>query len=103
MPADRRPPSHRPGRAAERGADPAATSAAERSAAERAADHAAIDRLADELVPALIAKLAASGLGEIEVGEGPWTVRVRRPADAAAQHNRRTTDRASRAQPGHAG
>src|SRR5206468_1352844 len=72
-------------------------------AAERAADHAAIDRLADELVPALIAKLSASGLGEIEVGEGPWTVRVQRPADAAAQRNRRSTDRASRAQPGHAG
>ena len=91
MPADRRPPAQRPGRATER------------SAAERAADHAAIDRLADELVPALIAKLSASGLGEIEVGEGPWKVRVRRPADAAAQRNRRSTDRASRAQPGHAG
>src|SRR5438034_10835128 len=91
MPADRRPPAQRPGRATER------------SAAERAADHAAIDRLADELVPALIAKLSATGLGEIEVGEGPWTVRVRRPADAAAQRNRRSTDRASRAQPGHAG
>jgi biotin carboxyl carrier protein len=76
---------------------------AERSADERLADHAAIDRLADELVPALIAKLSASGLGEIEVGEGDWTVRVRRPADAGAAHNRRATDRASRAQPGHAG
>lgn len=73
-----------------------------RSASDRAADHAAIDRLADELVPALIAKLAATGLGEIEVGEGDWTVRVRRPADAA-RANRRATDRASRGQPGHAG
>ena len=71
--------------------------------ADRLADHAAIDRLADELVPALIAKLSASGLGEIEVGEGDWTVRVRRPADAVGAHNRRATDRASRAQPGHAG
>jgi biotin carboxyl carrier protein len=71
---------------------------------DRAADHAAIDRLADDLVPALIAKLAATGLGEIEVGEGSWTVRVRRPAElAGGQHNRRASDRATRAQPGHAG
>jgi len=75
----------------------------ERSPDDRAADHAAIDRLADELVPALIAKLAATGLGEIEVGEGSWTVRVRRPADGAASSTRRATDRGSRAQPGHAG
>jgi biotin carboxyl carrier protein len=74
-----------------------------RSADERAADHAAIDRLAEELLPALVAKLSASGLGEIEVGEGSWTVRVRRTADAAAGHGRRLTDRPSRSQPGHAG
>jgi len=74
-----------------------------RSAAERKADHAAIDRLADELLPALVAKLSATGLGEIEVGEGSWTVRVRRPADGAGSHNRRATDRAARSQPGHAG
>lgn len=75
----------------------------ERPAEQRAADHAAIGRLADELVPALIAKLSASGLGEIEVGEDRWTVRVRRPADGAAPHSRRSSDRASRSQPGHAG
>jgi biotin carboxyl carrier protein len=69
----------------------------------RAADHAAIERLADDLVPALIAKLSASGLGEIEVAEDRWTIRVRRPADGVAGHNRRVTDRASRSQPGHAG
>jgi biotin carboxyl carrier protein len=74
-----------------------------RAPEERAADHAAIERLADDLVPALIAKLAASGLGEIEVTEDAWTVRVRRPAEAAAGQNRRSTDRASRSQPGHAG
>jgi biotin carboxyl carrier protein len=51
-----------------------------RSAAERSADHAAIDHLADELLPALIAKLGATGLGELEVREGPWRVRLRRPA-----------------------
>ena len=91
MPADRRPTPRR-------SPDPAA---ADRPAGDRAADHAAIDRLADELVPALIAKLSATGLGEIEIGEGAWTVRVRRPADAVAAHNRRTTDRSSRSQPGH--
>jgi biotin carboxyl carrier protein len=74
-----------------------------RASAERVADHAAIERLADDLVPALIAKLGASGLGEIEVGEDSWTIRVRRPADGASPHNRRATDRPSRSQPGHAG
>jgi biotin carboxyl carrier protein len=77
--------------------------AAGRSANKRAADHAAIDRLADDLLPALVAKLAATGLGEIEVREGPWRVRVRRPAEPAGSQSRRTSDRASRAQPGHAG
>lgn len=50
-----------------------------RSAAERATDHASIDRLTAELLPALIAKLGATGLGELEVQEGPWRVRLRRP------------------------
>ncbi|MCU0504584.1 MAG: hypothetical protein MUE82_02225 [Chloroflexi bacterium] len=45
----------------------------------RLADHAEIDRLADDLVPALVAKLAASGLGELEVREGDWHVRLRMP------------------------
>jgi biotin carboxyl carrier protein len=70
---------------------------------QRATDHAAIERLAEDLVPALIAKLAASGLGEIEVAEDAWTVRVRRPADGVAGQNRRSADRPSRSQPGHAG
>jgi biotin carboxyl carrier protein len=70
---------------------------------ERAADHAAIARLADDLVPALIAKLSASGLGEIEVGEDRWTIRVRRAADGVGSQSRRSADRASRSQPGHAG
>ena len=43
-------------------------------------DHAAISDLADDLLPALIAKLAASGLGEIEVREGEWKARLRKPA-----------------------
>jgi biotin carboxyl carrier protein len=43
-------------------------------------DHEAIGRLAEDLLPALIAKLAASGLGEIEVREGGWKARLRMPA-----------------------
>ena len=43
-------------------------------------DHETIARLADDLLPALIAKLAASGLGEIEVREGGWKARLRMPA-----------------------
>lgn len=71
----------------------------------RLADHAAIDRLTEELLPALVAKLGASGLGEIEIREGTWRVRLRRPAGSAdgTLHGRRSTDRPSRPQPGHAG
>ena len=54
----------------------------DRSPEERASDHAAIDRLAAELLPALVAKLGATGLGELEVREGGWRVRLRRPAGA---------------------
>jgi biotin carboxyl carrier protein len=77
----------------------------DRTVNERAADHAAIDRLAGELLPALVAKLSATGLGEIEVREGPWRVRIRRPGDGVygSDPSRRSTDRPSRAQPGHAG
>ena len=56
----------------------------ERSDAERSADHAAIERLSGELLPALIAKLGATGLGELEVREGGWRVRLRRPGDGSA-------------------
>ena len=38
-----------------------------RSKTDRLADHDAIERLADELLPALMAKLGASGLGEMDV------------------------------------
>jgi biotin carboxyl carrier protein len=69
----------------------------EREPADRLADHAAIDTLADELIPALIAKLGASGLGEIEVREGDWKVRLRRPADGVAQGSgRRAGERPGR-------
>lgn len=60
----------------------------------RAADHAAIDRLTGELLPALIAKLGATGLGELEVREGVWRVRLRRPAGAVGgTRDRRASDR----------
>ena len=62
------------------GSLPADARQPDESAAERAADHAAIDRLTDELLPALIAKLGATGLGELEVRQGGWRVRLRRPA-----------------------
>lgn len=80
----------------------------ERSAAERAADHAAIVRLSDELLPALIAKLGATGLGELEVREDAWRVRLRRPRDATAaagSRDRRPGDRerAARSVPGPGG
>ena len=87
----------------QRPSPPAGAAREARGAKARAADHATIDRLAEDLVPALIAKLSASGLGEIEIGEEAWTIRVRRPADATAGHGRRSSDRASRSQPGHAG
>lgn len=57
---------------------------ADRSTAARAADHAAIDRLTGELLPSLVAKLGATGLGELEVREGDWRVRLRRPAGGSA-------------------
>jgi acetyl-CoA carboxylase biotin carboxyl carrier protein len=71
-----------------------------RSAVERTADHAAIERLTSELLPSLIAKLGATGLGELEVREGQWRVRLRRPvggrAAASAVHPP-ARDRAGRA------
>lgn len=62
-------------------------------AADRATDHAAIRRLSDELLPALIAKLGATGLGELEVREGNWRVRLRRPSTASGSRDRRVADR----------
>ncbi len=70
----------------------------ERSTEQRAADHDAIERLGEDLLPALIAKLGATGLGELEVREGDWRVRLRRPAPAegaqgATARERRPADR----------
>jgi biotin carboxyl carrier protein len=71
-----------------------------RGAAERAADHASIDRLATELLPSLMAKLTATGLGELEVREGAWKVRLRRPADGTGRD--RKAERSGRSAGGHA-
>jgi biotin carboxyl carrier protein len=72
-------------------------------AVDRPGDHAAIMRLTEELLPALIAKLATTRLGEIEVREGEWRVRLRRPYGSVDGEGRRSGDRPSRAQPGHEG
>lgn len=74
-----------------------------RSEAARRADHAGISKLAEELVPALIAKLGSTNLGELEVREGDWHVRLRRPFGVGPGEGRRSGDRPSRAQPGHEG
>jgi biotin carboxyl carrier protein len=73
------------------------------AAADPSADHAGIARLTDELLPALIAKLATTQLGELEVREGDWHIRLRRPFGVGPGEGRRATDKASRSQPGHEG
>jgi biotin carboxyl carrier protein len=70
---------------------------ADRDDTERESDHAAIERLTAELLPALIAKLGATGLGELEVREGAWRVRLRRPGGSSVARDRRASDRAERA------
>jgi biotin carboxyl carrier protein len=80
----------------------------DRTPAERSADHAAIDRLSTELLPALIAKLGATGLGELEVREGGWRVRLRRPGETSASVGARERrpgerERAARSGAGQAG
>ncbi len=72
-----------------------------RGAAERAADHAAIDRLTGELLPALVAKLGATGLGELEVREDAWRVRLRRPGgtNPPAGRDRRPSEKGSADRP----
>ena len=74
----------------------AAQAAAERSAETKAADHAAIAGSIDELLPALIAKLGATGLAELEIREDGLRVRLRRPPDSSVTHDRRAGDRSGR-------
>ncbi len=76
---------------------------AKASERDRLADHAAIARLVDGLLPALIAKLSTTRLGELEVREGDWRIRLRRPTAGETKDGRRATDRPSRTQPGHEG
>ncbi len=71
--------------------------------AGRMADHAGIARLTDDLLPALIAKLSSTQLGELEVREGEWHIRLRRPFGVGAGEGRRATDKPARSQPGHEG
>jgi biotin carboxyl carrier protein len=75
----------------------------ERSDDARIADHEGISRLTEDLLPALIAKLSTTQLGELEVREGDWQVRLRRPYGVGPGEGRRSTDKASRGQPGHEG
>jgi acetyl-CoA carboxylase biotin carboxyl carrier protein len=65
----------------------------------RTADHESIGRLAERLLPALVAKVTATGLGEVEVREGDWRIRVRRPGGTASGPRR---DRGRGAHAGHA-
>ena len=60
-------------------------------------DHDAIARLADDILPALIAKLTSGGLGEIEVRQGGWKARLRKPASAPEPHKAATAEIAAHA------
>jgi acetyl-CoA carboxylase biotin carboxyl carrier protein len=66
---------------------------ADRPPAQRKADHASLARLAESLVPALVQKLASSGLGELEVQEGDWRIRLRRAPASPAPATRRSSER----------
>jgi biotin carboxyl carrier protein len=50
----------------------------------------AIARLAEQVLPVLIARLSASDLGELEVHEGGWRVRLRRDPATAGNANAST-------------
>ncbi|MEA2610083.1 MAG: Biotin-requiring enzyme [Chloroflexota bacterium] len=70
---------------------------AERSAAERSAERSAIAGSITDLLPALIAKLGATGLAELEVRQDGLRVRLRRPADGTVPREHRAGDRVDRA------
>ena len=72
-----------------------------RKEAARLADHRQILGLADDLLPALIAKLGATGLAELEVSEGDWKIRLRGPVDGTPGSGRAVGGRSSRAAGGH--
>ena len=71
---------------------------------DHAGDHAGIERLIDGLVPALVAKLGTLNVGELEVRQDGWRVRLQRPPGVGPQYGRRLTDRSGqRGHPGHEG
>jgi acetyl-CoA carboxylase biotin carboxyl carrier protein len=55
------------------------------------ADRATIARLTDEVLPTLIERLANSQLGELEVRESGWRIRLRRPNGEAPPHGHAAT------------
>src|SRR3954469_22131156 len=72
---------------------PDAQQPADRTPAQRQADHASLARLSETLVPAIVAKLTGTGLGEVEVREGDWRIRVRRPLGVGASAATRRAER----------
>jgi acetyl-CoA carboxylase biotin carboxyl carrier protein len=67
---------------------PEPTPPSDRTPAERTADHEGLVRLSESLVPALVQKLNASALGELEVREGEWRIRLRRHHATAPRRER---------------
>jgi acetyl-CoA carboxylase biotin carboxyl carrier protein len=65
----------------------------DRTPAQRTADHASLARLSETRVPARVAKLTGTGLGEVEVREGDWKIRVRRPVTGGAAPAPRRSER----------
>jgi acetyl-CoA carboxylase biotin carboxyl carrier protein len=67
-------------------------SAGRTPATQRDGPGSGFERLTEETLPALIARLRASRLGEIEVRTGEWRVRLRRGAAAGARGSRPAAD-----------
>ena len=63
-------------------APPDVPAAADESSARE--EIALIERVAEDVIPALMARLTDSGLGELEVAQAGWRVRLRRAATGAA-------------------
>jgi biotin carboxyl carrier protein len=57
----------------------------------------AIGRVAEKVLPALIARLSASELGELEVREGDWRVRLRRDSTTGGNPTKAAADGMERA------
>jgi len=72
------------------------TEDADRSIGGRSTDRGAIAASIADLLPALIAKLGATGLAELEIRQGDLRVRIRRPVDGPGPRDRRSTDRGER-------